>query len=1180
MGKQLEGARLDILGFSFDLWKAATIVLLGVFLVLLWVAGAWIVDRLGKREATERASNRTVGSRWHILVQLFGNWRLALLGITGIVLSLASGWTTWDGMRNFTGEPILALMITFGIQGVMLICAWLIGETFARSATGGETAETAGETAWQVTKTATQLLIAALIVFGAIMIASSFVKSDVPGQLAGTLSYNGMWLVGGVGAALALAFLLVTFSRAEIIGPYARGTRVILANLHLWVMFLACMGASVFFSFDSLFSSIFPQSERVRAAELRAQNQVAGIVADIGTTIATKRLAESDRLFETEGWKAYDENLTKLARASLGAEQEIEAYFVRQMEDRRRGIAQQQERIASAQGGQAGLQTRKVTLTEEMSRLKAERPALAAELAEKKTELDNRAKAIDAKRVEAMAEDKGVEGTGKVGKGPVYRQRMDEMGKMQDYYKIQEDRVRDAQKRVTAIDTRIAQLDRELAGVDGEIAKLKGEAATAEQRIKVAEESKAGEEGPKVDPARVRAAFERARAEFRQEPTVERLAQVQQMCGQLYGAMAATPATKERVRGIDCDPKQASEAAGHVFALNAGIVAFSQNCMGGDKLAQHKSADALFEFSRKCLADSGLPSKETDELRGKINFIELSRDDKAHRFVVTWNAFLDGNRLAYLALSLAVAIDGLIFMSGLFGANAVASPLSGTPEARRRSVTDLESVIDSTLRPHKLDTAELAINLMEPVRLPRFPGYTVSVDLNPVVGELGERQRFAVRKVLTAGAGLGLVAHVPRYPGLYLIRRELHEYLLKVAEHEHKRGREADHVFVMPRLDPARSVAGRFLMEEEVHRNRIGMAEGVRRKISERYGLDQFDTSPPMAPPAYHPAGGYMTGGEHVVGVNPADGARAIPQQPSPQQISYRQQRPARARPTSKQEPAAPALQGGAGSMPMVGTDLVVAAQRVASKTSKKGNRYSVSNEIADLELPDGPVDAAAVPSVGEPSAMSAAQQAAASKAALYDEASERFLEALGLNAEEYESFAEPAVWAKANDAGLALDELSRDESPFAATLARGIDQAEQARRRALKDALAGIIRQGDVDEQSARELHELADDFGRLVLVSLLMGEHGYAAILRQIKLEIEQPAGTGSLSPAEQRFLKALSKHEREISRSARTSPIDWQQVQVSINKFRNEVAEAGAIAGAPEAADLASRAAAGSA
>ncbi len=33
--------------------------------------------------------------------------------------------------ENFTDEPVLSAMFTFGIHGVMLIAAWLIGESFA-----------------------------------------------------------------------------------------------------------------------------------------------------------------------------------------------------------------------------------------------------------------------------------------------------------------------------------------------------------------------------------------------------------------------------------------------------------------------------------------------------------------------------------------------------------------------------------------------------------------------------------------------------------------------------------------------------------------------------------------------------------------------------------------------------------------------------------------------------------------------------------------------------------------------------------------------------------------------------------------------------------------------------------------------------------------------------------------
>jgi hypothetical protein len=74
----------------------------------------------------------------------------------------------------------------------------------------------------------------------------------------------------------------------------------------LWVMFLACAGTSVFFSYISLFDSIFPAGERVRAAEIRAINQVSGIVADIGDTASRRRIAEADTLFKSQAWVSYE----------------------------------------------------------------------------------------------------------------------------------------------------------------------------------------------------------------------------------------------------------------------------------------------------------------------------------------------------------------------------------------------------------------------------------------------------------------------------------------------------------------------------------------------------------------------------------------------------------------------------------------------------------------------------------------------------------------------------------------------------------------------------------------------------------------------------------------------------------------------------------------------------------
>lgn len=709
---------------------------------------------------------------------VFTNWRLALLAMTGLVLSLASGWTTWDGMKNFTNEPLLSFMITFGIQGVMLIIAWLIGESFA---TGMN--QRASNTGQGIANRVTMLLgpvigVCLFVALAAWLLPWQAAVSDASSQAtapAGGLSRFGDQLIVLVIGLLAIALVFV-YAASDVVKPYLQSTRVVAKNAVLWIMFLSCMATSVFFSFDSLFANIFPQSERIRAAELRAQNQVAGIVADIDQTIATRRMSAVDDLFASEGWQAYDAQMGMLAKVAKESERDVEQFFHDQAEARNRAIKEQQERIVSAQSGQAGLTAKKAALSDELARLKTERPTLAAEYAEKKNALDERAKEIDAKRVEAMAEEKGVEGTGKAGRGPEYRARRAELRKLNDYYKIGEERVKDAKKRLDATQKRIAQIERELAQVDGDLAKLKGEAQTASQRIEMTQSVSETSEGKTIDPSRMLPAFENARVTFRQNPNAEHLGDVQKVCSQVLGAMlTATPTTKEKVRDIDCDPKQASEAASLVFALNVGARTFAENCVGGTKLAANQGTDALFSFAKRCLADSGLPSKETDALRTNINFIELNRDDKAHRFVVTWNAFNDGNRLAYLALGIAVAIDMLVFMSGLFGANAVRSPLSDVPTVKARSAQHLEAIIENALLPDTFDNARMALAAMRPIT--NVEGFMAEVR----TGHLDPHARDRVLTVLNAGATIHAVAYDDE-EDRYLVRSELFEFLSVVAK--------------------------------------------------------------------------------------------------------------------------------------------------------------------------------------------------------------------------------------------------------------------------------------------------------------------------------------------------------------------------------------------------------------
>jgi hypothetical protein len=207
---------------------------------------------------------------------------------------------------------------------------------------------------------------------------------------------------------------------------------------------------------------------------------------------------------------------------------------------------------------------------------------------------------------------------------------------------------------------------------------------------------------------------------------------------------------------------------------------------------------AILDFGRRCLQDSGLPGRDATKMGERISFIDLNRDDKAHNFVVSWNAFQDGNRLAYLALAIAIGIDSLIFMSGLFGANAVRSPLSDVPSSKPRNAQQLESIIENALLPDKFESATLALEAMRPIT--PEDGFTAEV----IIQREDTPARQRVLKVLNAGATIGAVAHDPNRSDRYLARPELFEFLSIVAKKEFETSPE--HVDIAE-LEKAVSVA-------------------------------------------------------------------------------------------------------------------------------------------------------------------------------------------------------------------------------------------------------------------------------------------------------------------------------------------------------------------------------------
>ena len=162
-----------------------------------------------------------VGPRlWRVVEEIFfTNWQLALLGTAAIVLSLAGGWTTWDGMTNFTGEPVLSLMFTFGIHGVMLMVAWLIGESFA---TGMSTVSRSG-----MSRVTAPLIV--VIGLGAVLLG---VAGAIYQLHYGVATDRWIQILTAMGLVTGAFGLLAVLSHSDVVAPYCAGAAHHRQKLH------------------------------------------------------------------------------------------------------------------------------------------------------------------------------------------------------------------------------------------------------------------------------------------------------------------------------------------------------------------------------------------------------------------------------------------------------------------------------------------------------------------------------------------------------------------------------------------------------------------------------------------------------------------------------------------------------------------------------------------------------------------------------------------------------------------------------------------------------------------------------------------------------------------------------------------------------------------------------------
>lgn len=764
---------MTLSSFIPDRIQAMWIALAAVAVVLLWLAS----KNAGRiAAAMSRAPN----------------WRYVLLVITGLALSAASGWTTWEGMRNFTTAPILSLLITFGIQAILLVVSWLIGESFANAAPPSGRTDLDTESSRALTSlrvAATALMVISGVVLVALAIAGNRVIAALPADWRPLVS-DVAWSTLGT-SVVVMALLGAGQAAFERLWWCIRTT---FANLTLWVMFAACLGASVFFSFDSLFTNIFPARERERVAELHTRARVAEAIVKVGEAADAQVRARRDAVLSSKAWSAYGQDLKQLAALAETAPEIILKQTSAALMSRQAEIGKLQSERAGAQALLDRLESARKIAAATLAQVSAEADKAKAKVASL-DEADARlAAAIAAKTSEAEREAGGFGTTGTPGEGPQYRRIIAERTQLEfDRRKLARER-RLAEERLSEANERLATAQARLVETTRAAAKQRAATEATEQLLSIStpgvSPGKSGQETAATVTS-LAAKMDKARLAFLQDPSIPRLDTLEQSCEQLRSDIARIGALETKAAAQTCSSASLRTATSQLSTAATAQAALHRTCAGANSLPAGGNLDALIAFARGCIATASLPAAVTADLQDDVNGIALARDDKAHRFVVTLNAFNDGNRLAYLALAIALSIDGLVFAAGLFGAYAARSPLSAIEANAGQTGPHLEAIVMSALLPDAAANATAALEHLVPVSRGRglsdierrvWTHEAAPSDALPAT-------RRTLVKLLSTGATIGAARQAPRTGstgsdtdvGRYVIRRELVDFLASVA---------------------------------------------------------------------------------------------------------------------------------------------------------------------------------------------------------------------------------------------------------------------------------------------------------------------------------------------------------------------------------------------------------------
>lgn len=564
------------------------------------------------------------------------NWLILLLFMLSVVLSIASGWTTMEGMRRFTGDEnwYLSLLVTIGIQGIMVATAWMIGETFAKASRASDSA---------------------------------------------------------------------------VVG-YAKSLGAIFANLPLWIMFLSTMALSVLFSFDALFSSKIFDKDRVReSGKVFARSEVENLTDQLRQLVTKRRNEEHAGLLASSAFADLAKRIDDVADTATKAVPALAKLARDQRLDLLRRRTEEEKRLEGAKGGLSALVVEIDAIRKRLENDRAQHPVAVAKVKSDREQRDRTEGEVNAHKKDMDCELKGLgedcaKGTSNnSGDGPLYKAAKKKHDDALARLKILQDDLARSERLLDALDKAIAGAEKALK--EGEVREQSFNEIVADSQglLKRLNEALAKTVGSgdttiqrsveemKVGMAEVRKTPDALWFPETKDETFYRKSL--KICDSLVIMLqkSGVPSIEERGKALSCAPGEITPRVDEVIRLNQKLDALQKTC--GTDISSRLSGlevEKLANEGRKCVELSGLSGRATESLMQSLSRLEIEFGEKAHPFVVDKNAlFLYKEPLAYLALGIAVAVDALVFFTGLIGGRArrrAADEIGTSDQAREAEV--------------------------------------------------------------------------------------------------------------------------------------------------------------------------------------------------------------------------------------------------------------------------------------------------------------------------------------------------------------------------------------------------------------------------------------------------------------------------------------------------------------